>query len=367
MKIKSAINGFGRIGRVALRVAILSHLEELEIVAINTSGSMDIEGWAYLFEHDTTYRRFPGNVSFREVRKAKDTTDENPEIGFLVVNGKEYPVLAQRDPEKLPWKKYNVDVVIEATGVFTDEEGAKKHAKAGARRIVISAPAHGENVSTYVIGVNDYDGEAVVISNASCTTNCIAPVASVLHSAFGIKKAMMTTVHSYTDDQNLQDNAHRDLRRARAAAQNIVPTTTGAAIATTETIPELKGLFDGHSLRAPVITGSISDFTLLLGKTVTVEEVNEAFRAASQNPLYKGIMAVSEGPLVSTDIIGRSESTIIDLAFTRVVDGDLVKVFAWYDNEWGYSNRLVEQVIRVGQVLDKTDVPTDEITRYHTK
>jgi len=218
-------------------------------------------------------------------------------------------------------------------------------------------------VGTYVIGVNEAGSEAEVISNASCTTNCVAPVAAVIHSAFGIEKAMLTTVHSYTDDQNLQDNSHKDMRRARAAAENIIPTSTGAAIATTETIPELKGLFDGVAIRVPTATGSISDLTFLLKKNVTKEEVNSALKkAAEENAIFKGVLAVSNEPLVSSDIIGRSESAIVDLDLTQVVAGNLVKIFAWYDNEWGYANRLVEQVIRVGQRIDSNEAPSDPIT-----
>ena len=361
--IKASINGFGRIGRIALRIATLKHKDELQIVAVNTPGSMDIDGWAHLFKHDTTYREFPGEVSFRKIQDAKSATDENPEIGLLVINGQEIPVLAQRDPEKLPWKKYAVDIVIECTGAFVDHDGAMKHAKAGANRVVISAPAKGENVGTYVLGVNEYSGEGEVLSNASCTTNCIAPVAAVLQAKFGIEKAMMTTVHSYTDDQNLQDNSHKDLRRARAAAMNIVPTTTGAAIATTVTIPALKDLFDGVAIRTPVITGSLTDFVFVVKKDVTVEEVNASFKEAVTQPLYKGILAITEEPLVSSDIIGRSESAIVDIGLTQVVGGNLVKVLAWYDNEWGYANRLVEQVVRVGGKLHETEAPTDEITK----
>jgi len=210
--------------------------------------------------------------------------------------------------------------------------------------------------------VNESDNLPQVISNSSCTTNCVAPVASVIQSKFGVQKALMTTVHSYTDDQNLQDASHKDLRRARAATQNIIPTSTGAAISTTETIPSLKGLFDGMSLRVPTTTGSITDFTMLLGRDVTVEEVNNAFKEAVENPLYKGIIAVTEEPLVSSDIIGRSESAIVDLSLTQVVAGNLVKIFAWYDNEWGYANRLVEQVIRVGRTLNGGRAPTDPLT-----
>lgn len=363
--IKVGINGFGRIGRIAFRIWLLKHINEMEIAAINTSGSMDAAGWAHLVNYDTMYRTFGLKVKSEVVKDPKDISDEDPLIGYLLVGEKDkkIPVLAQKDPAKIPWGKYGVDVVIESTGRFTSEEEAKKHALGGAKRVVISAPTKGGNVGTYVIGVNEYKGDAEVINNASCTTNCVAPVAAVIHSAFGIEKALMTTIHSYTDDQNLQDNSHKDLRRARAAAENIIPTTTGAAIATTETIPELKGLFDGMSLRVPTATGSISDFTFLLKKDVTVEQVNNSLKkAASENAIYKGILAVSEEPLVSSDIIGRSESAIVDLSITQVVAGNLVKVFAWYDNEWGYANRLVEQVIRVGQRMDGSNAPSDPLT-----
>lgn len=326
---------------------------------------MNVDGWAHLVNYDTMYRKFSLEVKGQKSKDAKETIDEDPLIGYLLVGEKnvKVPVLAQKDPAKIPWGKYGVDVVIESTGVFTKEEDAKKHALGGAKRVVLSAPSKGGNVGTFVLGVNEAKGDAEVISNASCTTNCVAPVAAVIHSAFGIEKASMTTVHSYTDDQNLQDNSHKDLRRARAAAENIIPASTGAAIATTETIPELKGIFDGTALRVPTATGSISDFTFLLKKNVDVEEVNNVLTdAATKNALYKGILAVSNEPLVSSDIIGRSESAIIDLNLTQVVGGNLVKVFAWYDNEWGYANRLVEQVIRVGQRLDVKTAPSDPIT-----
>ncbi len=360
--VKVGINGFGRIGRIAYRIGNLYHANDIEFVAINTSGSMEVSGWAHITNFDTMYRKYEKIVGAEQVKKAGEATDEDPLIGYLICEGRRSAVLAQRDPEKIPWSKYGADVVIESTGKFVTSEDAQKHGKGGAKRVVISAPAKGGNVGTYVLGVNEYDGNAMVISNASCTTNCIAPVASVMHATFGIEKAMMTTIHSYTDDQNLQDNSHKDLRRARAAAENIIPTSTGAAIATTETIPELKGLFDGMAIRVPTATGSITDFTLLLKKEVTVEEVNEVFRKACENPIYKGILAVSDGDLVSSDIIGRSESSIVDLALTQVVGGNLVKVFAWYDNEWGYANRLIEQVIRVGRTLDKQTAPTDPIS-----
>lgn len=351
--INIGINGFGRIGRLAFRIGVSKHLDEIKFGAINTSGSMPPAGWAHLVNYDTMYRKYEYEVT------SKEDSIQVPERNVDV------PILAQRDPSLIPWSKYGVDVVIESTGHFTDEEGAKKHAIGGAKRVVISAPSKGGNVGTYVIGVNDINNDAVVLSNASCTTNSIAPVAAVMHANFGIEKAMMTTVHSYTDDQNLQDGSHKDLRRARAAGVNIVPTSTGAAIAVTETIPELKELFDGMSLRVPVATGSITDTTFLLKKNVTVEEVNNAFKEAVKNPIYKGILAVSDGFLVSSDIIGRSESAIIDLPLTQVVAGNMVKVFAWYDNEWGYANRLVEQVIRVGRSLENNTVPTDPITLSH--
>jgi glyceraldehyde 3-phosphate dehydrogenase len=362
--VKVGINGFGRIGRIAFRIGLLKHSDEIEFAAINTSGSMNTAGWAQLTNYDTMYRKFEYVVQSTEAQSPDKATDDNPLIGELMVSERnvKVPVLAQKDPAKIPWSKYGVDVVIEATGHFTDEEGAKKHAVGGAKRVVISAPGKGENVPTFVLSVNEPKGEAMVLSNASCTTNCVAPVMAVLHSKFGVEKAAMTTVHAYTDDQNLQDSSHKDLRRARAAGQNIIPTSTGAAISTTETIPELKGIFDGRSLRVPVITGSITDFAVVLKKNTTVEEVNQAFIDATKNSIYKGILAVSEGELVSSDIIGRSESAIVDLPLTQVVGGNLVKVFAWYDNEWGYANRLIEQVIRVGRTLEGNSAPTDPIS-----
>ena len=355
------INGFGRIGRLAFRIGVSKHAGDIKFGAINTSGSMTASGWAHLTNYDTMYRKYEYEVLSGELKKNDEI------IGSLKISERniDVPLLAQRDPALISWSKYGVDVVIEATGKFTTEEDAKKHAIGGAKRVVISAPSKGGNVGTYVLGVNEKEREVptgTVISNASCTTNCVAPVAAVMHAAFGVEKAMMTTVHSYTDDQNLQDGSHKDLRRARAAAQNIVPTSTGAAVAVTETIPELKGLFDGAALRVPVATGSVTDFTFILKKSVTVEDVNNAFIEAIKNPIYKGILAVSEEFLVSSDIIGRSESAIVDLPLTQVVAGNMVKVFAWYDNEWGYANRLVEQVIRVGRNLESTVVPTDPIT-----
>lgn len=343
--IKVAINGFGRIGRTAFKVAIDKHSQELEIVAINDLG--DAKTLAHLLKYDSNYGVWNHDIS---------NDDPSTGSGHIVVDQKVYQVLNVKDPASLPWKDLNIDVVIESTGKFTKGEEATLHIKAGAKRVVISAPVHGdgEGVPTYLLGVNadKYSGEDI-ISNSSCTTNCIAPVAQVMHSKFGVLKAMMTTTHAYTQDQNLQDGSHKDLRRARGAAQNIVPTSTGAAISTAHVIPELEGLFDGTAMRVPVAVGSISDFTFLLKKKVTVEEVNQALKDASESPQMKGILAVTEDPVVSSDIVGRPESAIVDLSLTQVVDGDMVKVFAWYDNEYGYANRLVEQVINVGRTLNQ--------------
>jgi glyceraldehyde 3-phosphate dehydrogenase len=334
--IKVGINGFGRIGRQAFKVALDKYADKVEVVGVNDL--TDSKTLAHLLKYDSSYGIYPKDVSFDEQN--------------IIVDGKKYRVYAEKDPTALPWGQLGVDVIIESTGRFTDLEGASKHITAGAKRVVISAPAKGEGVGTFLIGVNvDKDtGEQKVINNASCTTNCISPVVAVMQAKFGIAKAMMTTVHSYTQDQLLQDGPHKDLRRARAAAINIVPTTTGAAIATTEALPELKGLFDGMSIRVPTPVGSISDITFLLKKKTTVEEVNAALTEAA-NTTLKGILAVSNEPLVSSDIVGRTESSIVDLDLTQVVDGDMVKVFAWYDNELGYSNRLIEQVIHAASLI----------------
>lgn len=340
-KIRVAINGFGRIGRSAFKAAIDKHLDDLEIVGINDLTEPKV--LAHLLKYDSVYGTWSKEVS---------SDDQH-----LIVDGQKIPVLAQKDPNLLPWNDLSVEVVIESTGRFTDEEGLRSHLKAGAKRVVLSAPAKGGNVGTFLMGVNQdkYAGQQIV-NNASCTTNCIAPVAAIMHSKFGVLKALMTTVHSVTAEQNLVDGPppggqSGDLRRSRAAYMNMIPTTTGAAISTTEAIPELKGLFDGRAIRVPTIVGSISDFTFLVAKKVTVEEVNQAIKDACSSPLWQGIVAWTEEPLVSRDIIGREESAIVDLSLTQVVDGDLIKVFAWYDNEWGYSNRLIEMVINVGKSI----------------
>jgi len=332
-KKRIAINGFGRIGRAAFKIAL--EKEDLEVVAINDL--TDAPTLAHLLAHDTAYGAYAKSVVAGEKK--------------LTVGGHEYPVYAEPDPLKLPWKELAIDVVLECTGRFTDKDASGQHLTAGAKKVVLSAPSKGDDgsVPTFLIGVNaaEYVEEAIV-SNASCTTNSLAPVAKVLHDRFGIDKALMSTIHSYTADQSLQDGPHKDLRRARAAAQNIVPTTTGAAIAVTQVMPELVGRFDGLSFRVPTIVVSLTDFTFVLKKKTTVEEINEALTEASRNPRYAHVLAVTNEPLVSSDFIGNPHSSIVDLSLTKVVDGDLVKVVAWYDNEWGYSNRLVEMAVLIG-------------------
>ncbi len=345
--VKIGINGFGRIGRLAFRVATMNHSSDAEVAVINTSGSMSASGWMMLVKYDTNFKRYPFEISAEDVRDPKEATDEDPLIGYIVVQGKKYPVLAQKNPEKIPWGKYGVDVVIESTGVFIDTKGASGHFVGGAKKVVLSAPAKGSDIPTYVLGVNQTGGEKI-ISNASCTTNCISPVTKVMMDNFGIQKAMMTTIHSFTDDQRLHDNSHKDLRRARAAGQNIVPTTTGAAVATGLVIPEIVGKFDGIAIRVPTPAGSVSDITFLTEKDTTVEEVNKVLSDAAKSSEFAGILTVTNDPLVSSDVIGQTYSAIVDLEFTQVVGGNMVKVLAWYDNEWGYTNRLVEQAILAG-------------------
>ena len=329
---KIAINGFGRIGRAAFKIALEN--KNVEVVAINDLTEASI--LAHLLQYDTAYGHY---------RKSVTTKD-----GLLTVDGKEFPVYAEPDPKKLPWGKLGVDVVLECTGRFTDKTGAAQHIEAGAKKVILSAPAKGEDdsVPTFLMGVNEESyADETIISNASCTTNSLAPIAQVIHEKFGIAKALMTTIHSYTADQVLQDGPHMDLRRARAAAHNIVPTTTGAAIAVTQVIPELKGLFDGHSMRVPTIVVSLTDFTFVLKKKTTVEEINEVLKEATKEMRYRKVLSVTEEPLVSSDFIGNPYSSIVDLSLTKVIDGDLVKIVAWYDNEWGYSNRLVEMAERI--------------------
>lgn len=328
------INGFGRIGRNFLRAALAQN-SNLEIVAVNDLS--DPAGLAHLLKYDSITGRLNAAVSV--------------EGDSIVVNGKSIKVLAERDPANLPWGKLGVDIVVESTGIFTDAEKAKKHIEAGAKKVIISAPATNED-ATFVIGVNEhlYDpGKYHIISNASCTTNCLAPLAKVFNDKFGIVNGLMTTVHAYTADQNLQDGPHKDLRRARAAALNIVPSTTGAAKAIGLVLPELKGKLDGFALRVPVPTGSITDLTLVSEKKVSVDEIKAAYKEAAAGPL-KGILLYTEDEIVSSDIVTDAHSSIFDAGLVRVID-NTVKLSSWYDNEWGYSNRLVELTDMVASKL----------------
>lgn len=331
-KIKVAINGFGRIGRASFKIMLDS--SKYEVVAINDLAPA--ESLAYLLKYDTMYGRY---------NKKVDSKDNN-----IIVNGKKYLVTAVPEPDKLPWKKLGVDVVLECTGRFVKSEQASLHIKAGAKKVIISAPAKGSDVMTYLLGVNeDKYKQDKVLSNASCTTNCIAPVAQVMVTNFGVEKAMMTTIHSYTADQHLVDSPHKDPRRGRTAAQNIVPTTTGAAIATGQVIPEMEGLFDGLSIRVPTAVVSLADFTFVLKKNVTVEQVNKALTKASLSPRLKNILGVTTEPVVSSDFIKDPRSSIVDLSLTKVVGGNMVKIIAWYDNEWGYSCRLVDMIGQISK------------------
>lgn len=339
MKTRVAINGFGRIGRNAFKIAFKR--PDIEIVAINDLTSTDV--LAYLLQHDSNYGAYEHEVK----------SDE----GHLIVNGKKIKVTAEKDPSALPWAELKVDVVIESTGRFTKQEDAAMHLKAGAKKVVISGPTKSEGVDTLVIGANDdkLEDATDIISNASCTTNSLSAVMSIMDAAFGVEKAMLTTVHSYTASQVLQDGPAKDMRESRAAAENIVPTTTGAAIAVTLTVPQLKGKFDGMSVRVPTPVVSLSDVTFLLKKDVTVEEINDVFKKAVKEPYYQGIIDVSDEPLVSSDYIGNSHSGIVDLLLTNVVAGNMAKVVIWYDNEWGYSNRLVEVVADLGKILHEKE------------
>ncbi|MDO4967565.1 MAG: type I glyceraldehyde-3-phosphate dehydrogenase [Candidatus Saccharibacteria bacterium] len=331
--IKVAINGFGRIGRNAFKIAF--ERRDLEIVAVNDL--TDTKTLAHLLKYDSSYGTYDREVTF---------DDEN-----IIVDGTKIKVLSEKDPKDLPWKEMKVDVVIESTGLFTDPEKAHAHIDAGARKVVISAPAKGEGAKTVVLGVNEeiIEDSDEILSNASCTTNCIAPVMQILEDNFGIEKAMMTTVHSYTASQRIQDAPAKDLREARAAAENIVPTTTGASKAAALTIPTLKDKFNGLSVRVPTPVVSLSDITAVIKKDVTKEEINKVFEQAAKEPYYEGILGVTNEELVSCDFRGNSHSCIVDLPLTDVVGGNLIKIVAWYDNEWGYSNRLVELTADFGK------------------
>lgn len=332
-KTRVAINGFGRIGRSAFKIAW--ERSDLEVVAINDL--TDTTTLAYLLRNDSNYGTYQHDVS----------ADENG----IIVAGTHVAVISEKDPAALPWAEHDIDVVIESTGFFTDAESAGKHVEAGAKRVVISGPTKSDGVDTIVIGANDdgIEGSSPVVSNASCTTNSLGAVMAILDAEFGVEKSMLTTVHSYTASQALQDAPKKDPREGRNAAENIVPTSTGAAIAVTKALPGLAGKFDGISMRVPTPVVSISDVTALLSRDVTVDEINDAYKKAAQQSYYQGILAVTDEPLVSRDFIGNSHSGIVDLALTRVVSGNLAKVCVWYDNEWGYSNRLVELVADVGK------------------
>ncbi len=333
--VRIAINGFGRIGRNAFKIAF--DRNDTEIVAINDL--TDAKTLAHLLKYDSNYGIYAADVNYDEQG--------------IIVNGKHIRVYAEKDPAALPWRDLNIDVVIESTGLFTDPAKARAHIEAGAKKVVISAPAKGEGAKTIVLGVNEdqvtYDDQ--IISNASCTTNCIAPVMKVLEDNIGIEKAMMTTVHSYTASQRLQDAPAKDIREARAAAENIVPTTTGASKAAALTIPSLQGKFNGLSVRVPTPVVSLSDITAVTKRDTTKEEINEIFKKAAADPYYQGILAATEEELVSIDFRGNSNSSIVDLKLTDVIGGNLIKVVAWYDNEWGYSNRLVELTVDLGKML----------------
>ena len=335
MTVRVGINGFGRIGRQSLK-ALLERTPGVDIVAVNDL--VDTEMNAHLFKHDSTYGAYPGDVSH---------TDD-----ALIIDGREIKVLQYRDPAQLPWGDLGVDIVLESTGLFTDAEKARAHLQAGAKKVIISAPAKGEDI-TVVLGVNEdkYDPDThSIISNASCTTNCLAPAAKVVHDLLGIERGLMNTIHSYTNDQRILDVAHKDPRRARAAGQNIIPTSTGAAKALALVLPDLKGKFDGFSLRVPTPTVSVVDFTADVARETSAQELNDAFRAAAAGPM-KGILGVSDEPLVSTDFRGDPRSSIIDAESTMVLGGSMVKVIAWYDNEWGYSCRVADLIGFVAQRL----------------
>jgi glyceraldehyde 3-phosphate dehydrogenase len=332
-----AINGFGRIGRNVFRIIAARPDSGIKVVAINDLSDDDI--LAYLLEYDSVMGRFDQEVTVSD--------------GVMKVGDHEIEMLVERDPAQLPWAELQVDVVIEATGVFRDKASLQKHLDAGAKRVILTVPSKDEIDETIVLGVNDSElgPEDLIVSNASCTTNCLAPLAKVLDDEFGIKKGVMTTVHAYTNDQRLADVPHKDLRRSRAATENIIPTTTGAAKAVGEVLPNLDGKLDGMAMRVPVPDGSTVDLVVELEKDVTVEEINAAIKKAADGPL-KGIMEYTEDPIVSTDIIGNPHSSIFDASGTHVLGGNLVKVMSWYDNEWGYSNRVVDLIERLAEVIE---------------
>lgn len=333
MAIKIGINGFGRIGRNVFRA--IAKRGGIDVLAINDLA--DSKSLALLLKYDSVHGRFDGNITAKEKS--------------LVVNGKEVALFMEKDPSRLPWKSLGVDIVIESTGLFTSRADCAKHLDAGAKKVILSAPAKDKIDATIVIGVNtnDLKSEHKIVSNASCTTNCLAPLAKVLHDNFGIEKGLMTTIHAYTNDQRISDLIHKDIRRARAAALNIIPTTTGAAKAIGEVIPSLKGKLDGLSMRVPVANGSVTDLVATVSKDVTIESINTAMRRAAETEL-KGILEYCDDPIVSSDIIGNVHSSIFDSALTYVIDKRMVKVVSWYDNEWGFSNRMVDLTVLIANL-----------------
>ena len=338
-KLRIGINGFGRIGTMVLR-AILTEKYDLEVAAINTKGDLDMEAFAYQFKYDSVYGRFPGKITYSDPQKGG-------EIGRLEVNDLSIPFLIETDPSKIPWKNYGVDVVLECTGAFTDQKAAL-HLKGGAKKVIISAPAKDPKIPVYILGVNEdrYHGETL-ISNGSCTTNCVAPIVKLIDQKIGFQEGILTTVHAYTVNQNIVDGSGKDPRRARAAAINIVPTSTGAAEAVIAAYPEAKGRFAGTAIRVPVVCGSYSDLTFKLVRSTTIEEINSIFEDASCQTTLVGKLKVSYEPLVSSDIIGNNASCIIDSRMTKVVSDDMISIGAWYDNEYGYSCRLVEMALHI--------------------
>ena len=358
MTARLAINGFGRIGRASLKIAYQK--SDVLVVAINDLTNPRI--LAHLLKYDSAYGIYDKEIYIEEDGKRVNLSDnkgdqekffsQTGKENYIVVDGKKTRVFSEKDPAALPWKDLTIDVVLECTGRFTKDDAALSHVTAGAKKVVVSAPTKGGSIQTFLMGVNEdmYLGQNAV-SNASCTTNCISPVVRVMHTNFKILKSVMTTVHAITAEQNVVDGPppplHPDMRRARASAFNMVPTSTGAAKATTQAITDLEGKFDGIAIRVPVITGSISDVTMVVEKKTTVDEVNAAFLKAKTDPKYKGVLDATFEPIVSSDIIGNPFSAIVDLSMTKVIDGDLVKVLAWYDNEWGYSNRLVEMALNI--------------------
>jgi len=326
---KVAINGLGRIGRATLKIILDG--QDLEVVAVNDL--VPVDNLAYLLKYDSVYGRYEKNV---------ETDSEN-----LIIDGKKIRVLSERDPANLPWSDLGIDVVFECTGIFTEKEDLEKHLQAGAKKVILSAPTKSDDIPTVVHGVNSAPPEAKIISCASCTTNCITPVVEIIGRRLGIKKAIMTTIHAYTSTQNIVDGPSKKLRRGRAGAINFVPTSTGAAVATTKVLPEYKGKFNGVAVRGPVPVGSISDIIFLTEKETSEEEVKKIFKEEAQSDKYKGILSASEDEIVSTDIIKDSHASIVDLNMTQVVGGNLVKVMSWYDNEWGYANQMVREAVRI--------------------